>query len=121
MFGEAASYLKLGFTFPLPINKIRDFAAQVGTLYVVEELEPYIEEQLQAAGIACIGKAKVPGIGELTPDIIAKALKGETIPLVEADPSQVVARPPLLCAGCPHRGFFYELSKIKKIAARSCY
>ena len=115
VFGEAASYLKLGFTFPLPINKIRDFAAAVETLYVVEELEPFIEEQLQAAGIACIGKAKVPGIGELTPDIIAKALKGETIPLVEADPSQVVARPPLLCAGCPHRGFFYELSKIKNL------
>jgi len=115
VFGETASYLKLGFTYPLPINKIRDFAAQVGTLYVVEELEPYMEEQLQAAGIACVGKAKVPKIGELTPDIIAKALKGDNIPLVEADPSQIVARPPLLCAGCPHRGFFYELSKIKNL------
>jgi len=115
VFGADASYLKLGFTYPLPIKKIRDFAAAVGTLYVVEELEPFIEEQLQAAGIACIGKAKVPRIGELTPDILAKALKGETIPCVEADLSQVVARPPLLCAGCPHRGFFYELSKIKNL------
>jgi len=115
VFGVEASYLKLGFTYPLPIEKIRGFAAAVETLYVVEELEPYIEEQLKAAGIPCIGKTKVPGIGELTPDIIAKALKGDSIPFVEADLSQVVARPPLLCAGCPHRGFFCELSKIKNL------
>jgi indolepyruvate ferredoxin oxidoreductase alpha subunit len=115
VFGPDASYLKLGFTFPLPIEKIRAFAAEVGTLYVVEELEPYLEEQMKAAGIACIGKEKVPAIGELTPDIIAKTLRGETIPCVEGDPSQVVGRPPLLCAGCPHRGFFYELSKIKNL------
>ncbi len=106
VFGPDASYLKLGFTYPLPIEKIRAFAAEVGTLYVVEELEPYLEEQMKVAGIACIGKEKVPAIGELTPDIIAKALRGEAFPCVESDPSQVVGRPPLLCAGCPHRGFF---------------
>ncbi|MBP2665685.1 MAG: indolepyruvate ferredoxin oxidoreductase, alpha subunit [Firmicutes bacterium] len=115
VFGATASYLKLGFTYPLPIEKIRAFAAQVGTLYVVEELEPYMEEQIKAAGIACIGKEKIPAIGELTPDIVAIALKGEHIPCAEPDMALVVGRPPLLCAGCPHRGFFYELSKVKNL------
>ena len=115
VFGATASYLKLGFTYPLPIKKIRDFADQVETLYVVEELEPYLEEQMKAAGIQCVGKEKIPAIGELTPDIVAIALRGDRIPCVEPDLSLVVARPPLLCAGCPHRGFFYELSKIKNL------
>lgn len=92
VFGEAASYLKLGFTYPLPINKIRDFAAQVETLYVVEELEPYIEEQLQAAGIACVGKAKVPKIGRTDARYHCQSIEGQTIPLVEADPSKIVTR-----------------------------
>ena len=115
VFGDTASYFKLGFSFPLPLEKIREFAAAVKTLYVVEELEPFIEEQLKAAGIDCVGKAKVPAIGELSPDIVARALCGETIPLLQPDPDQLVGRPPLLCAGCPHRGFFYELSKIKNL------
>ena len=115
VFGDSASYLKLGFTYPLPIQKIKAFAAEVGVVYVVEEVEPYIEEQMKAAGIACIGKEKVPAIGELTPDIVAKALRGDQIPCVEPDMAKVVGRPPLLCAGCPHRGFFYELSKIKNL------
>lgn len=70
VFGDKASYLKLGFTYPLPLNKIKAFADEVGTLYVVEELEPYVEEQLKAAGIACIGKAKIPNYDELNPDIV---------------------------------------------------
>ena len=115
VFGTEASYLKLGFTYPLPIQKIKAFAAEVGTVYVVEELEPYIEEQMKAAGIQCIGKEKVPAIGELTPDIIAIALHGEAFPVVAPDLSLVVGRPPLLCAGCPHRGFFYEISKLKNL------
>ncbi len=77
VFGDTASYLKLGFTHPLPMKKIKEFADEVETLYVIEELEPYIEEQLKAAGIECIGKEKIPRIGELNPDIIAEALLGE--------------------------------------------
>jgi len=115
VFGVAASYLKLGFTYPLPIEKIRSFAAEVETLYVIEELDPYLEEQIKAAGISCVGKEKIPMIGELTPDIVSIALTGEQIPFVAPDLSLVVGRPPLLCAGCPHRGFFYELSKIKNL------
>ena len=123
-FGLEASYLKLGFTYPLPIKKIRAFAAEVETVYVVEELEPYIEEQMKAAGIQCIGKEKIPAIGELTPDIVIKALRGEDSPCIEPDMSMVVGRPPLLCAGCPHRGFFYEISKIKDLVVNGdigCY
>ena len=115
VFGDQVSYLKLGFTYPLPLKKIRTFAAAVDVLYVVEELEPYLEEQIKAAGIPCIGKDKIPGIGELTPDLVARGLRGEEPRIPQPDLSQVVGRPPLLCAGCPHRGFFYELSKIKNL------
>ncbi len=62
IFGNKASYLKLGFTFPLPMEKIRKFAEEVEILYVVEELEPFMEEQIKAAGIDCIGKDKIPNI-----------------------------------------------------------
>ena len=115
VFGEKASYLKLGFTFPLPIEKIRAFAKEVETLYVIEELEPFMEEQMKAAGIDCIGKEKLPNIDELTPQIIAKALLGEKMEVLDIDQSSVATRPPTLCAGCPHRGFFFELKKLKNI------
>lgn len=121
VFGDKASYLKLGYTHPLPFAKIEQFAKEVKTLYVIEELEPYIEEQIKARGIACIGKDKIPKIGELNPDIIANALlgenKGETevASSVEALKEELISRPPTLCAGCPHRGLFYTLSKKKNI------
>jgi len=115
VFGKTASYLKLGFTHPLPLDKIRAFAQEVDTVYVVEELEPYIEEQMKAAGISCIGKEKIPNTGELNPDIIAKALLNEERPLLTYDSSIIANRPPTLCAGCPHRGFFFELAKRKNV------
>lgn len=115
VFGDKASYLKLGFTFPLPSQKIWDFATQVETLYIVEELEPYIEEHVRLLGIKCIGKEKIPYTGELNPDIIAKALTGQSLPQIEYDASVVAGRPPTLCSGCPHRGFFVELIKRRDI------
>lgn len=115
IFGDSASYLKLGFTYPLPMEKIKQFAAQVKTLYVIEELEPFMEEQIKAAGIACIGKEKLPVLGELNPDIVAKVLLNKENSLIPYDDSIVANRPPTLCAGCPHRGFFYELAKRKNI------
>lgn len=115
VFGNKASYLKLGFTYPLPIKKIKDFAKEVETLYVVEELEPYLEEHIKAAGIQCIGKDKIPNIWELNPEIVATALLEEEKPTIEYDKSIIANRPPTLCAGCPHRGFFYELSKKKNV------
>lgn len=112
VFGGEASYLKLGFTYPLPVEKIRSFAARVKTLYVVEELEPYLEDEIRRLGIAVIGKDKVPGISELDPTIVGAALKGTEASVPE--PIDVLPRPPLLCAGCPHRGFFVELGKFAR-------
>ncbi len=124
VFGDTASYLKLGFTHPLPMKKIKEFADEVETLYVIEELEPYIEEQLKAAGIECIGKEKIPRIGELNPDIIAEALLGEVRETMHIEEDKKVSRPPTLCAGCPHRGFYYALSKKKNVVVTGdigCY
>jgi indolepyruvate ferredoxin oxidoreductase alpha subunit len=115
VFGDTVSYLKLGFTYPLPMEKIRKFAEEVETLYVIEELEPFIEEQMKAVGIDCIGKEVIPRIGELNPDIIAKAILGEERATVSISEDKKVERPPALCAGCPHRGLFYELAKRKDI------
>jgi indolepyruvate ferredoxin oxidoreductase alpha subunit len=113
VFGEKASYLKLGFTFPLPDGRIREFCTGVEKVYVVEENDPIIEEHVRMLGFACIGKAVFPPYGELTPDVLRKALYGETLPHLDPSPENVVPRPPTLCAGCPHRGFFYELGKRK--------
>ncbi len=115
VFGDTVSYFKIGFSFPLPMDKIKAFAKEVDTLYVIEELEPFMEEQMKAAGIECIGKEKIPNVGELNPDIIAKALLGVERETIEPLNDKVVGRPPTMCAGCPHRGFFYELSKKKNI------
>ena len=118
VFGYSVSYLKLGFTYPLPMDKIRNFASKFEKVYVVEELEPFIEEQMKAAGINCIGKEKISNVGELNPDIIASALLGKDIatkPEIIDTRNIAINRPPTLCAGCPHRGLFYTLSKEKNI------
>ena len=112
VFPADTSFLKLGFTWPLPMDLIRTFAAKVETLYVVEELEPFMEEQLKAAGIACIGKQLIPPMYELNPEIVRRSIFG-TEPQVAQLELDMVARPPALCPGCPHRGFFYVLSKRK--------
>lgn len=114
IFGEDASYLKLGMTFPMPMDLIKEFASKVETLYVVEEMDPYIENHLKMAGIACIGKELIPSYGELNTDIVRKALTGKENHPIQAS-LQAVVRPPVLCAGCPHRGFFYALSKKKNV------
>lgn len=113
VFGDKASFLKLGFTFPLPKAKIKEFAEQVEKLYVIEELEPYLEDEIKSMGIDVIGKEFIPAVGELNPDIIAEALLGIKPDKVDISPEKVVGRPPTLCAGCPHRGLFYVLSKKK--------
>ncbi|QOR36489.1 indolepyruvate ferredoxin oxidoreductase subunit alpha [Clostridium sp. 'deep sea'] len=115
VFGAEASYFKIGFSNPLPIEKIREFANQVDKLYIVEENDPYIEEQLKINGIECIGKDIFPFTGEMTPDVIRKAFYGEQLKTAEFTADEVVARPPTLCAGCPHRGFFYELAKKRNV------
>jgi len=112
VFPQDTSFLKLGFTWPLPMDLIRTFASKVETLYVVEELEPFMEEQLKASGIACIGKQVIPPMYELNPEIVRRGVFG-TEPNVANLELDMVARPPALCPGCPHRGFFYVLSKRK--------
>ena len=112
VFPEDTSFLKLGFTNPLPMDLIRDFASRVEKLYVIEELEPFMEEQIKAAGISCIGKELVSNMYELNPQRLKEMLFGEK-PVVKELPVQAVSRPPALCPGCPHRGFFYTMSKGK--------
>ncbi len=113
-FGEEASYLKLGMTFPMPRNLLKEFASQVDTLYVVEEMDPYIENHLKMLGIDCIGKDVIPRYDELNTDIVKKAVFGTDIDAVTSE-KKAVMRPPTLCAGCPHRGFFYTLAQKKNV------
>lgn len=125
VFGDEASYLKLGFTWPLPEKKIRDFAASVETLYVIEENEPYLENFVKALGIACTGREKLPWIDELTPERVRRAFfpESEETGGYSID-INVPPRPPVLCAGCTHRGFFYEVGKYKDIVVTGdigCY
>ena len=112
VFPEDTSFLKLGLTNPLPMELIREFASRVETLYVIEELEGFMEEQIKAAGIDCIGKALVSNMYELNPQRLKEMLFGEK-PVIKELPVKPVSRPPALCPGCPHRGFFYTMSKGK--------
>ncbi len=111
-FPEDTSFLKLGLTFPLPLKLIRDFASKVEKLYVVEELEPFMEEQIRAAGIPCTGKELISNMYELNPERLRTMVFG-TEPETKALPVKAVPRPPALCPGCPHRGFFYVMGKRK--------
>ena len=115
VFKDDASYMKLGFTNPLPMEKIKEFASKVDKIYVIEENDPFIEEQLKANNIKCHGKDIFPSYGELTPDVIRKSVFGKTNDTIDYNKDLVVNRPPGLCAGCPHRGFFYELGKRKNV------
>lgn len=110
VFPEDTSFLKLGLTNPLPMNLIRDFASKVEKLYVIEELDPFMEEQIKAAGIECIGKELVSDMYELNPQLLAKMIFGKEPETVDVG-VEAVSRPPALCPGCPHRGFFYTMSK----------
>ncbi len=124
VFKDTVDYLKLGFTNPLPMKKIKAFAERHETTYVIEEVEPFIEEQMKAAGIRCIGKAVLPVMGEYSTRLLEERILGKTTPKFEFNRELLVPRPPTLCAGCPHRGFFYELGKIKNITINSdigCY
>jgi len=114
------STLKLGLVNPLPVSLIRDFAAKVDLLFVVEELDPCIEEQVKALGISVSGKDFLPLCGELSPGRIRAAfaaigIGGEkaSVPIGESSAPSLPGRPPNMCPGCPHRGVFYTLNKLK--------
>ena len=110
--GDRASFLKLGMVNPLPIQLIIDFARNVGQVYVVEELDDIIETHCRKQGIPVIGKLLFPLCGEFSQATVREALLGEEQPFTAID-GDIPARPPVLCAGCPHRGLFYALKKLK--------
>lgn len=110
--GDRVSYLKLGCVNPLPIELIKNFAANCDKVYVLEELDPFIEEHCKQIGIDVIGKDAFTLQGEYSQNLIAKVIFGETKPTMKAD-IDIPARPPVLCAGCPHRGLYYALKKLK--------
>jgi indolepyruvate ferredoxin oxidoreductase alpha subunit len=111
-----ASVLKLGWSWPFPDQLLKDFASRMDRVVVIEEGDPILEEHVKSLGISCVGKEVVPRCGELTPMVLrgVKArLEGrepEVVPPV-ADAADLPGRPPMLCAGCPHRGIFYGLTK----------
>ena len=112
VLGENASYLKLGCVYPLPEKKILDFAAQCETIYVIEELDPYIENHCKKLGINVHGKDVFTLQGEYSQALVEKAILGKTNEFDALD-VQIPGRPPVLCAGCPHRGLFYALKQEK--------
>ncbi|XEQ92912.1 hypothetical protein SCACP_17630 [Sporomusa carbonis] len=120
--GDRATYLKLSLTFPLPEGLIKDFIAQHRKVYIIEEGEPFLEEQIKALGLNVIGKEVFPRIGELSAAIIKEKLLGHTLP-VSITTHDVPVRPPVLCPGCPHRGIFYTINKLGAIVTSDigCY
>ena len=109
--GDKASYLKLGIVVPMPTKLIKDFAAKVDKLYVIEELDPIIENHCKALGIEVIGKELFGMCGEIFQSGVREKILGEKAEVMTFD-EPVPPRPPAMCAGCPHRGLFYCLSKL---------
>jgi len=111
-----ASFLKLGMTYPLPQNLLHQFAEQVDRVIVIEELDPFLQENIQAMGIKVTGKEFIPRVGELNPSIVEEA--GRSAGLLDKAArrqkieiaSELPGRPPTLCPGCPHAGVFFVLS-----------
>ena len=112
VFGDSVSVLKLGMTNPLPVDLIKDFAAKVDKLAVVEELDPIIEDHCRKLGLEVQGKDVLPMVDEFSQNLVAAALGGE-VHTGRALADAIPPRPPVMCAGCPHRGLFYTLNKNK--------
>ena len=112
VMGDSVSVMKLGIVNPLPVDIIKDFASKVERVIVIEELDPVIENHCKALGISVEGKSLLPICGEFSQKIIADAL-GVKSPDFTAPLENVPVRPPVMCAGCPHRGLFYVLAKNK--------
>jgi indolepyruvate ferredoxin oxidoreductase alpha subunit len=125
-----ASILRLGMTYPLPSGLVHEFAAKVDRIVVVEELDPFLEEELKLMGVPCEGKSIFPIEGEFDPRVVRESAiaagllpTSARVPLGELDLPEIPPRPPVLCPGCPHRAVFYVLSK-RKVAVTGdigCY
>lgn len=111
-FGDKASILKLGMVNPLPEKLILDFASKVEKLVIIEELDPIIENHCKQLGLVVTGKDVLPIEGEFSQNLIAEKL-GLPVPAVKCLEEPLPARPPVMCAGCPHRGLFYTLAENK--------
>jgi indolepyruvate ferredoxin oxidoreductase alpha subunit len=112
VFGDKASILKLGMTWPLPEKLLRDFAGKVDRVVVLEELDPIIEDHCRKLGIAVSGKELFPICGEFSQNLV-RACMGQEEPKTLSIADAIPPRPPVMCAGCPHRGIFYTLKKQK--------
>lgn len=112
VFGDSVSVLKLGMIYPMPVERIKNFAEKVGKVYIVEELDGIIETHVKTLGIDCVGKELFSEIGELSQLSVATAF-GLDMPEFASVDTNVPSRPPVMCAGCPHRGMYYTLAKNK--------
>ena len=110
-----ASFLKLGMIFPLPEFLIKSFAREFPFLYVIEELDPFLEEQIKAMGILVKGKELFPSVGELNPVLVQDGLFNRTPKIINSNYKQILPRSSLLCAGCSYLGLFYILKKLNAI------
>ena len=122
--GDKADFLKLGMVYPLPDNKLKSFAEKYDKVYVIEELDPVIEDYCKSLGINNIeGKSVFTLLGEYTPAMIKKAVLGEDAPETARANEAIPVRPPVMCAGCPHRGTFYVLKKLGLVVSGDigCY
>ncbi|MBQ6823774.1 MAG: indolepyruvate ferredoxin oxidoreductase subunit alpha, partial [Clostridia bacterium] len=121
VFGDSVNVLKLGMVHPLPVNLIKEFAAELDEVYVIEELDGIIQQHCEHIGVAVKGKELFPPIGEYNQATIAAAF-GKEAPAAEAAPA-VPVRPPVMCAGCPHRGMYYSLvkNKVTVLGDIGCY
>ncbi len=118
-----ASFLKIGMPYPLPDKMILEFASKVHKIIVIEELDPIIEEHCKALGIMTTGKNKLPLCGEYSADLIRGKLLGANKEKYEIDSGELPVRPPVMCAGCPHRGLFHAVNKLNLIVTGDigCY
>ncbi len=123
-----ASILKLGFSYPFPDSLIREFAAKVMRLLIVEELDDFIEEHVRSLGITCEGRNLVPGIGELSPERLSTVRerivgRDNTLVALNLEAADLPGRPPVLCAGCSHRGVFTALGRFDAVVTGDigCY
>jgi indolepyruvate ferredoxin oxidoreductase alpha subunit len=113
-----APVLKLGFSYPPPLDKVQDFAGHVDALIVVEETEPLLETEIRAAGLNVLGKEILPRFGELAPAVLRPAIKpllGEPYQVATRQQTSVFPRPPTMCASCPHLGPYFALSHIRNL------
>lgn len=122
VFDDKYPVLKLGMIFPMPVKKIKEFANIVENVIVVEELDGFIEEHVKSLGIKCKGKEIFTNLGEFSQNYVAEKLNGEVHSGIKLEES-IPGRPPVMCAGCPHRGLFYTLKKnnLTVISDIGCY